>query len=47
MLIDHTSYGIPSKIGPIKIKPLTWKDFKASPPENSPYLAHIYWGVNY
>ena len=47
MFIDHNSYSIPGKIGPIKIKPLSWKLFKSFPPENSPYLAHIYWAVNY
>ena len=47
MFVDHLSYDIPGKVGPIKIKPLTWGEFKGTPPENSPYLAHIYWTVSY
>lgn len=47
MLVDHLTYDIPTKVGPIKIRSLAWADFKGTPPENSPYLAHIYWAVNY
>lgn len=47
MFVDHNTFGIPAKIGGIKIKPLSWDDFKGVPPPKSYYLAHIYWGINY
>ena len=47
MFVDHNTFGIPAKIGGIKIKPLSWDDFKGTPPPKSYYLAHIYWGINY
>lgn len=47
MLVDHNSFGIPPKIATLKIKPLKWTDFKGTPPQDSPFLAHIYWSVNY
>ena len=47
MLVDHSTYGIPEVVGGLKVQPLSWADFKGTPPDNSPYLAHIYWTVNY
>ena len=47
MFVDHNTIGIPEKIAGIKIKALSWQDFKGTPPKASPYVAHIYWGVNY
>lgn len=47
MFVDHNTYGIPASVGGISIKPLTWEDFKGTPPPQSPYVAHIYWNINY
>lgn len=47
MLVDHTAYGIPEQVGEVKVRALGWADFKGTPPQDSPYLAHIYWSVNY
>lgn len=47
MLINHTTMGLPASIAGLVIKPISWSDFKGTPPEQSYYLAHIYWGINY
>ena len=47
MFVDHNTYGIPEKVGGVRIRALSWEDFRGNPPPKSHYLAHIYWGVNY
>lgn len=47
MFIDHNSYSIPESIAGVRIKSLSWQLFKGTPPPNSQYSAHIYWGINY
>jgi hypothetical protein len=47
MLVDHDSMNLPPAIAGIPIRALTWDDFKGTPPEDSPYVAHIYWSINY
>lgn len=47
MIINHKTYNIPDEVGSLKIRPMSWEDFKGVPPENTWFLAHIYWGINY
>lgn len=47
MFVNHQTYNIPESIASLKIRPLYWKDFKGTPPENTWFLAHIYWDINY
>lgn len=47
MFVDHNTYDIPCQIAGLSIRPLSWSDFQGEPPQDSPYVAHIYWSVNY
>ena len=47
MKIDHRTFGLPSNIGFLQIKPLSKTDFKGTPPSETWFLAHIYWAINY
>ena len=45
--IPPAQLGLPPKIGTLQIPSISWEDFPRDPPDDSPYLAHIYWTIHY